>query len=950
MRLSSLLFGFLVFIGFVSHAQKITVNPVISPAVFGPNDQITVTYDVTGTALASLSNAWIWVWIPSKSIDSRYNINPASSSADPAKFTKSTANSKVTWSITFKPADFFVQSIASEKSMGMLIKANDWSLGQSTDYIASFGYQLTLKEPQSTSVFLKAGLSVPISVESPVPADFKLFLNNTQIQASTNTTTFQASVNIPETPISGSIKITATTTTGNSNSEILISYVVGKDSPLQKKPSGIIPGINYHADPTRVTLCLQAPGKTSVYVISDLSDWQTKEDFLLKRDGEYFWIELVGLQPSTEYGFQYLVDGGIKIADPYAEKILDPDDRLIPSTNYPNLKAFPAKAINSEWYYNRVSLFQTSKIKFDWKHDQYQRPEKNSLVIYELLIRDFFGSAGRTYKTLTDTIRYFKRLGVNAVQLMPIMEFNGNESWGYNPTFMFATDKYYGPAEKLKEFIDQCHANGIAVILDIAMNHQDLPNPMVMLDFDFKKFEPTASNKWFNVSATHPFSVFYDLNHESTYTKAYLDTVNHYWLKEFHIDGYRFDLSKGFTQKSNPNNVSAWGGYDASRIDLLKRMADKIWSHSPNAWIILEHLSENQEEKVLAEYRSAEGKGMMLWGKMTDAYNQVTMGYSENSSVAGVYHGSRGWNISNLVGYMESHDEERLMFKNLTFGNNKDGYNIKDSEVALRRMKSVSNFFYLVPGPKMLWQFGELGFDYSINRCENGSINPPGSDGGDGDCRLAPKPPGWEFKNDYYRVGLFTHTADLIRLKKSYKVFQDGTADFKSDGLVKVLSIKNKNYTELPADPTQMNAVSVGNFELVVKSVEVTFPHSGSWFEYYSGRKLDVKSNSATLSLQPGEVALYTDVAIDYPLITGSEESYPSGFIKPFPNPADDFVFLPFDSETVEAISIHGKIHRLHRLEDHSWDTARLPVGLYLLRGKKDGKMMVLKLIKGNFR
>src|SRR5205809_7993714 len=102
---------------------------------------------------------------------------------------------------------------------------------------------------------------------------------------------------------------------------------------------------------------------------------------------------------------------------------------------------------------------------------------------------------------------------------MPINEFDGNESWGYNPSFYFAADKYYGTKNKFKEFIDKCHQNGIAVILDIAMNHQDIPNSYAMLDFDFVNFKPEADNKWFNVSPTHPFNVFYDLNHESSYTK-----------------------------------------------------------------------------------------------------------------------------------------------------------------------------------------------------------------------------------------------------------------------------------------------------------------------------------------------------------------------------------------------------------------------------------------------
>ena len=54
---------------------------------------------------------------------------------------------------------------------------------------------------------------------------------------------------------------------------------------------------------------------------------------------------------------------------------------------------------------------------------------------------------------------------------MPFNEFEGNDSWGYNPDFYFAPDKYYGPKNTLKEFIDSCHSKGIAVIMDIALNH-----------------------------------------------------------------------------------------------------------------------------------------------------------------------------------------------------------------------------------------------------------------------------------------------------------------------------------------------------------------------------------------------------------------------------------------------------------------------------------------------
>ena len=115
--------------------QKVTLNPTITPALFKYNDQITVVYDVTGTSLASLTNAWIWVWLPNAtSIIAKYNINPATSAADAAKSPISTAiNGTKTFTFTFKPSDFFSSDISSQTQMGILLKANDWPNGQTTD-------------------------------------------------------------------------------------------------------------------------------------------------------------------------------------------------------------------------------------------------------------------------------------------------------------------------------------------------------------------------------------------------------------------------------------------------------------------------------------------------------------------------------------------------------------------------------------------------------------------------------------------------------------------------------------------------------------------------------------------------------------------------------------------------------------------------------------------------
>jgi 1,4-alpha-glucan branching enzyme len=911
-------------------AQNVNLNPTINPSLFQYNESITVTYDVTGTALANLSNAWIWVWIPGKNINAKYNVNPATAVADPAKFTKSVVSGVTKWTITFKPSDFFTGDISNEKQIGMLLKASEWAGGQTTDHIANFGFKISLVTPTTFPLAVQASDVLNINATAPAPANFQLLVNDNLVDSKTNLQNYTYAYSVPASPLDAEIKILASAVTGGAMSDVTFQYVIKENSPDVVRPAGIIAGINYGADPTKVTLCFWAPAKSSVYVFGDFSDWEVKSENLMNRDGDYFWKELTGLTPGQEYGFQYWVDGSLKIAEPFADKILDPDDQYIPQATYPNLKPYPAKALSNTWYNNRVSVFQTNQTQFAWQELDFQKPKKESLVIYELLLRDFFEDGKRNYQTLIDTISYFKRLGVNAIQLMPIMEFNGNESWGYNPTFMFAPDKYYGTKDKLKEFIDKCHLNGIAVIFDIAMNHQDIPNALAMQDFNFPAFKPNPTNKWFNVNAPHPYSVFSDLNHSSLYTQKYLDTVNYYWLNEYKIDGYRFDLSKGFTQTSS--NEGTAGNYDASRIAILKRMADKIWSHTPNAYVILEHFAADSEEKELAEYKTNEGKGMMLWGNLNHAYNENTMGYG--SDINRVYYGTRGWAVPNLIGYMESHDEERLMYKNLQFGNVSGSYSVKVLSTALSRIEAANVLFYTIPGPKMLWQFGELGFDYSINRCENGTIN--------NDCRLSIKPTVWDYVDNLNRSHLFSQTADLIRLKKGVSAFQDGTVIFSSTGLVRQAIIKNKNYSTTPVDSTQLSAVVVSNFELQLKSAAIAFPHTGTWYDYYSGESINVTGTTLSMNLDAGGYKIFTNVPLVYPVVTAVRER--EDYVA-YPNPTSDFLKLNIDAVSrLIMTSMTGSNIVLEQVGD-SWDVRSLPSGLYIGTAQTDTGVYRFKLI-----
>ncbi len=522
---------------------------------------------------------------------------------------------------------------------------------------------------------------------------------------------------------------------------------------------------------------------------------------------------------------------------------------------YPNLKPYPAGKTES-----LVSVLQTAQSEYQWQVTDFERPPKEKLVIYELLVRDF--SSQKTYQFLIDTLSYLKSLGVNAIELMPVMEFSGNLSWGYNPVYHTALDKYYGTPNKLKEFIDLCHQNGIAVILDMVLNHTENLSPFAMMWWDEINNRPAANNPYLNPVAPHPYSVFNDFNHESSATKYFVDRVNEYWLKEYKFDGYRFDLSKGFTQKVSSEATA--GNYDQSRINILKRMADKIWEFDSTAYVILEHFAEDSEEIVLSNY------GMMLWGNLNYNYNEATMGYNDSnkSNFSYISYKNRGWTNPYLIGYMESHDEERLMYKNLQFGNSSGSYNIKLLGEALNRIKLAAAFFFTVPGPKMIWQFGELGYDISI----------------DFNGRTGEKPVKWDYYSDPRRKKLYKVFQSLIDLKMNYEVFSTDNFTLDVSATVKKINLYH---------PT-MDAFIIGNFGVVTLNPGQNFSKTGWWYDYFSGDSVEVTNLTAPITLAPGEFKIYTssklptpeadillEVETEEPVIVNSfnlEQNYPNPF------------------------------------------------------------------------
>ena len=397
------------------------------------------------------------------------------------------------------------------------------------------------------------------------------------------------------------------------------------------------------------------------------------------------------------------------------------------------------------------------------------------------------------------------------------------------------------------------------------------------------------------------------------------------------MDGFRFDLTKGFTQNMTDPDVAKWGRYDQSRVDILKGYADHIWSVNSDAVVIFEHLSDWDEEKVLAEH------GMQLWRNVNHEYRTAVTGGQGNFT--NMYSNAP---FGGFVGYMESHDEERICYgagadastvtwgicgtltswggspdialkadgaffsaKNVSFkaddmfkirGNSmwNDAFNYGASTkghklplnaeykltlgsgsqdmaapaagtydvyfslaaekvwvmtpgqrpadpsvnpgsgsgaaesaftVAMRRAGASAAFFLTVPGPKMIWQFGEIGYDYSIDYNDRTGEKPVVTD---------------QYMAVPERKALYDTYAALLKFRKDNPRFFDKDANFTwtPSGAVKKITctVDGKSFHV------------VGNFGK--GQTTYTVP-SGSWTDQINGGTV-----SGTITLKEGEFRL----------------------------------------------------------------------------------------------
>ena len=593
----------------------------------------------------------------------------------------------------------------------------------------------------------------------------------------------------------------------------------------QTLPAGAQHGINYNSDGS-VTFVFYEKDKNGkryewCYLIGEFNNWERMSEYAMKRDeaAGCWWITCTGFEAGKEYMFQYMTgndDVRLRLSDPYSEITYEGNDQWISASTYPSMRPYPSQTSGY------VSAFEIGREAYNWQVTDFKIEDEDDLIIYELLLRDFTVNGGKegNLELAMEKLDYLETLGINAIELMPIQEFDGNDSWGYNPNHYFAMDKAYGTREMYKKFIDECHKRGIAVFVDVVYNHLTGNNA-------FDKMYPLDINPFFNKTAPHPYSVFEDINHDNEVIVNHIKRSLGYLLTEYNVDGFRFDLTKGFTNNSSTEATAS--NYDADRVAILKGYNDYIRSVDEDAVVILEHFCADKEEKELAE------AGMKLWRNINYAYGQAAQGTQKDSGLGALWTGSTGMRFGGYVGYMESHDEERNAFRQKTYGE----AGLKgDLAAMMQRLELNAAFFLTVPGPKMIWQFGELGYDISIE------------EGG----RTGRKTPKWEYLDVPERKALYDTYCDLIKFRRDNPEFFDQTASFSW----KVGQNDWDNGRFITCTAGSKSFVVVGNFTVQEKTFTVEMPSDGTWVNQFDKSEV-YTGGSLNITLPAGDFRLLTN-------------------------------------------------------------------------------------------
>lgn len=543
-----------------------------------------------------------------------------------------------------------------------------------------------------------------------------------------------------------------------------------------------------------IEFALFAPYNEAASLMGSFSDW---EEIPMQKDDHGYFRTTVDLEDGAhQYKFRiksnsWFFEPGqwVDIVDPYATDIDNPTQNGV------------------------IRIKDGKKIvdTYVWQHDDKPLPSDHALVIYEMHVADFSGGEADPnprgkYKHAIEKLDYLCELGVNAIELMPIKEYPGDYSWGYNPRYFFATESSYGSTEDLKRLIDECHARGIRVFIDGIYNHSEAECPLAHIDHDYwYHHEPKeAEFSWgpqFNYE-------HYDENLDIYPARKFIGDTVRFWIEEYHIDGIRYDAAKHIENfdfmhwivQEAKNAAGSKPCYNIAEflpedpaITNFDGPMDGCW-HEQFYFTVVDHLcGQKFDLEQLKDALDAKRKGFM--------------------------------GATNVVNYLTNHDHNHLMAE---FAN----YDIFD-DAAFKHAKLGAALLMTAVGIPMIWMGEEFG-EYKSKTIEPSKID-------------------WTLLSNDGNRGLFDYYKGLINLRKSnHALYTENIDFFHEDEESKVLAYCRWN-------DEGSRVVVVANFsdQYLAGYTVPNFPENGTWHEWTGDYDIEAGDHQIMIDLPEYEAKVF---------------------------------------------------------------------------------------------
>jgi len=539
---------------------------------------------------------------------------------------------------------------------------------------------------------------------------------------------------------------------------------------------------------------LFAPYNKAAQLIGSFSDWQ---EIPMQKDEQGYFKTQVELMDGT-YQYKFRVqskswflepDQWVDIVDPYATDVDSSTQNGIV----------------------RIKDGQPIVDTYVWQHDDKFLPPDHALVIYEMHIADFTGGepdANRLgkFKHAIEKLDYLCDLGINAIELMPLQEFPGDYSWGYNPRHFFAAETSYGSTEDLKHLIDECHARGIRVLIDGIYSHSESASPLTQIDHDY----------WYRHSAKDPEQNWGpEFNYEHYDEKLAIypawkfigDNVR-FWIEEYHIDGIRYDAARPI------------GNYDFMHWIVEQT---KLIAGSKPFYNVAEYIPEDS---------SITGYDGPMDGCWHESFYHCIVSHLcgdhfDIEELKNVLDCKRqGFvGVTNVVNYLTSHDHNHLMAEFADRG-------IFDDS-AFKRAKIGATLMMTAVGIPMIWMGEEFG-EYKSKTIEPSKID-------------------WRLLENESNRSLFDYYKGLINLRKNNRAFYAENIDFfHEDSETQVLG-----YCRWNEEGSRIVVIINFSGSFLAGYRVSHFPANGTWHEWTHNYEVQTNDDSIMLDLAEYEAKVF---------------------------------------------------------------------------------------------